>query len=50
VSEHRAVLVQNMIDKGFSPGEIERVMAATDAGRGKMSCKSAPRDAEHARS
>jgi uncharacterized membrane protein len=50
VSEHRAVLVQNMIDKGFSPGEIERVMVAADAGRGKASCKSARRAAEHANS
>lgn len=32
VSEHRAVLVQNMIDKGFSPGEIVRVLEASDLG------------------
>jgi hypothetical protein len=30
VSEHRAVLVQNMVDKGFSPGEIVRVLEASD--------------------
>jgi Fe2+ transport system protein FeoA len=30
VSEHRAVLVQNMIDKGFTPGEIVRVLEASD--------------------
>lgn len=32
VSEHRAVLVQNMVDKGFSPGEIVRVLEASDLG------------------
>jgi hypothetical protein len=34
VSEHRAVLVQNMIDKGFSPGEIARVMESSDLAEG----------------
>lgn len=31
VSEHRAVLVQNMIDKGFTPGEIERILLAAES-------------------
>lgn len=30
VSEHRSVLVQNMIDKGFSRSEIERVLRANN--------------------
>jgi hypothetical protein len=36
VSEHRAVLVQNMIDKGFSPGEIARVMESSDLADGSV--------------
>jgi hypothetical protein len=39
VAEFRAVLVQNMVDKGFSPDDIERVLKADDGGRDKMSCK-----------
>lgn len=39
VAEYRAVLVQNMIDKGFTPEEIERVLKANDSAREKMSCK-----------
>jgi Fe2+ transport system protein FeoA len=32
VAEYRSVLVQNMVDKGFSPGEIVRVLEAADVG------------------
>jgi hypothetical protein len=39
VAEYRAVLVQNMIDKGFSADEIERVVKANDGGRDQMNCK-----------
>lgn len=32
VAEYRSVLVQNMVDKGFSPGEIVRVLETADVG------------------
>lgn len=50
VAEYRAILIQGMVDKGFSPGEVERVLKAADAGRDRMSCKSRLRDAEPAHS
>ncbi len=30
VAEYRAILVQNMLDKDFTPDEIERVLKAND--------------------
>ena len=51
VAEYRAVLVQNMIDKGFTPDEIERVLKANDTARDKMACKvRRARESEHAHS
>ncbi len=32
VAEYRAILVQGMLDKGFAPSEIERVLLANDGG------------------
>jgi len=50
VSEHRAVLVQNMIDKGFSPGEIARVLESSDLAGDKMTAKyRRSHDSEYAR-
>lgn len=39
VSEHRAILVQNMLDKDFTPDEIERVMRASDGMPDKLTGK-----------
>lgn len=47
-AEYRAILVQGMVDKGFSPDEVERVLKANDTARLRMSCKTRRhRDAEH---
>jgi hypothetical protein len=45
-AEYRAILVQGMVDKGFSPDEVERVLKANDAARPRLSGK-ARRDSEH---
>ena len=51
VSEHRAILVQNMLDKGFTPDEIERVLRAGDGMPNKLTgkCERRRYDSEHAR-
>ena len=50
VAEYRAVLVQNMIDKGFAPDEIERVLGASDSDGDKPVGKlRRPNDPERAR-
>ena len=46
VSEHRAVLVQNMIDKGFSPGEIARVLESSDLSEKSGAARARRRDSE----
>ena len=51
VSEHRAIIVQNMLDKNFTPDEIERVMRASDGMADKLvgKCDRRRYDSEHAR-
>lgn len=52
ISEHRAILVQNMLDKNFTPDEIERVLKASDGMPDKLAgrCEHRRRyDSEHAR-
>ncbi len=39
ISEHRAITIQTMLDKGFSPDEIERVMRASDGVPDKLAVK-----------
>ena len=39
VAEYRAVMVQTMIDKGFSPDEVERVLRANDGISDKLTGK-----------
>ena len=39
VSEHRAITIQTMLDKGFTPDEIERVMRASDGVPDKLTGK-----------
>lgn len=47
-AEYRAILVQGMVDKGFSPDEVERVLKANDAVPPRLSCKARRhRDSEH---
>ncbi len=36
VAEYRAILVQNMLDKDFTPDEIERVLKANDGTPDKL--------------
>lgn len=52
-AEFRAILVQNMLDKNFSPDEIERVMRASDSAADKLVGRCEPRrrrhDSEYAR-
>ena len=48
-AEYRAITVQQMLDKGFTPDEIERVMRATDGVPDKLSGKYDRRDRDHAR-
>lgn len=52
VAEYRAILVQNMLDKDFSPDEIERILKATDGMADKLVGKCSPRrrrnDSEYA--
>jgi hypothetical protein len=38
-AEYRAILVQNMLDKDFSPDEIERVLKASDGMADKLTGK-----------
>ena len=49
VTECRAVLTQNMIDKGFSAEEIERVLAAHDPEGAQTLGKLRQRDSANAR-
>jgi hypothetical protein len=50
-AEYRAILVQGMVDKGFSPDEVERVLKANDTVPPRMSCKARRlRDTEHTHS
>lgn len=49
VAEYRAVMVQNMLDKGFTPDDIERVLRANDAGMSKLAGKHSRRESEHVR-
>lgn len=52
VAEYRAILVQNMLDKGFTPDEVERVLKANDGLPDKLVGKCDHRhryDSEHAR-
>jgi hypothetical protein len=49
VAEFRAILVQNMLDKEFTPDEIERVLKANDGMADKLVGKPARRSqSEHA--
>jgi hypothetical protein len=49
VAEFRAILVQNMLDKEFTPDEIERVLRANDGMADKLVGKPARRPhSEHA--
>jgi hypothetical protein len=51
VAEYRAILVQNMLDKDFTPDEIERVLKANDGVPDKLvsKCDRRRHDSEHAR-
>ncbi|MEO2091437.1 MAG: hypothetical protein ABGY75_18420 [Gemmataceae bacterium] len=50
-AEYRAILVQGMVDKGFSPDEVERVLKANDAVQLQRSSKARRlRDSEQAHS
>jgi hypothetical protein len=51
VSEHRAVMIQNMLDRGFTSSEIERVLAASDNKGDKLmaSCQDRRRHVASAR-
>jgi hypothetical protein len=51
VAEYRAILVQNMLDKDFTPDEIERVLKANDGMPDKLvgKCDRRRYDSEHAR-
>jgi hypothetical protein len=52
VAEYRAITVQQMLDKGFTPDEIERVLKATDGMAdklvGKCESRRRRRDSEYA--
>jgi hypothetical protein len=52
VAEFRAISVQNMLDKGFTPDEIERVLRASDSAPdklvGKCESRRRRRDSEYA--
>ncbi len=43
VAEYRAVMVQNMLDRGFSSTEIERVLAASDMSNDKLTASNSER-------
>jgi len=46
VAEYRAVIVQGMVEKGFSVDEIERVLQAASLGADTMGCKKHRRSAK----
>jgi hypothetical protein len=47
-AEYRAILVQNMLDKDFSPDEIERVLKASDGMPDKLAARANRRhDSRH---
>ena len=50
VAEYRAIMIQTMLDKGFTPDELERVLRANDGTADKLVGKcSRRRDEAHAR-
>ncbi len=49
VAEYRAVVVQNMLDKGFSPDDVEKVLRANDTVNRDSCHKRRRRHSEYAR-
>ena len=43
VAEYRAVMVQNMLDRGLTSAEIERVLAASDRTSDKLTASTCER-------